>query len=59
MDKVDSDVERAIEKYKKQHLIGILSLQYQSLEGEQKQQCFDELKRLLLEIYGIVGLSNI
>jgi hypothetical protein len=59
MDKVDGDVERAIDKYRKIHLIGVLSLQYQSLEGDAKEQCFAELKRLLIEIYGIFGLSSV
>jgi hypothetical protein len=59
MDKVDADVERVIEKYRKIHLIGVLSLQYPSLEGNEKEQCFAELKRLLIEIYGIFGLSNV
>ena len=59
MDKVNADVERAIEKYQKLHTIGVLSVEYKSLEGETKQQCFDEIKRLLIEVYGIVGLSNV
>lgn len=59
MDKVNPDVERIIEKSRKEYLIGVLSLQYQSLEGEEKKQCFDEIKRLLIEIYGIVGLANL
>lgn len=59
MDKVDTDIERIIDKYRKIHLIGVLSLQYNSLEGNEKKQCFEELKRLLIEIYGIVGLSNV
>lgn len=59
MDKVNADVERVIEKFKKLHTIGVLSVEYQSLEGETKQQCFDEIKRMLIEIYGIVGLKSV
>jgi len=59
MEKVDSDVEHIIEKFHKLHTIGVLSVEYYSLQGETKKQCFEEIKRLLIEIYGIVGLSNI
>lgn len=59
MEKVNSDVEHAIIKFQKLHIIGVLSVEYKSLEGEAKKQCFDEIKRLLIEIYGIVGLSNV
>lgn len=59
MDKVNADIERAIEKYQKLHTIGVLSVEYKSLEGEAKQQCFDEIKRMLIEIYGIVGLKSV
>ena len=59
MDKVNSDVENAIIKFQKLHTIGVLSVEYPSLQGETKKQCFEEIKRLLIEIYGIVGLGNI
>lgn len=59
MDKVNADVERVIEKFQKLHTIGVLSVEYPSLQGEAKQQCFDEIKRRLIEIYGIVGLKSV
>jgi hypothetical protein len=59
MDKVDAEVERIIQKSHKEYLVGVFAMQYQSLEGESKRQCFEEIKRLLIEIYGIVGLSNV
>jgi hypothetical protein len=59
MDKVDAEVERIIQKSYKQYLVGVFAMQYQNLEGESKQQCFEEIKKLLIELYGIVGLSNV
>jgi len=58
MDKMNENILRAIDKFSKEQVICVLALEYASLEGEAKQQCFDEIKRLMLEIYGVVGISN-
>jgi hypothetical protein len=58
MDKLDENILRAIDKFSKEQIICVLSLKYKSLEGDQKEECFNEIKRLMGEVYGIVGISN-
>lgn len=59
MDKIDNGVNYYIDRYAKEQRISVLSVEYQSLEGEQKKQCYETLKVLLIELYGVVALSNI
>jgi hypothetical protein len=60
MDKIDNGVNYYIDRYAKEQRICVLSVEYQSLEdGEQKKQCYETLKVLLIELYGVVALSNI
>lgn len=58
MDKYNENILRAIDKFSKEQIISVLSLEYKSLEGEAKQQCFEEIKRLMLEVYGVVGING-
>ncbi len=58
MDKYNENILRAIDKFSKEQIICVLSLEYKSLEGEAKQQCFEEIKRLMLEVYGVVGING-
>jgi hypothetical protein len=59
MDKIDNGVNYYIDRYAKEQRICVLSVEYQSLEGEQKKQCYETIKALLIELYGVVALSNI
>lgn len=48
-----------IEKFCKEQRLGILCVEYKALEGAQKQECYETIKALLIELYGVVALTNI
>lgn len=53
-------VERFIDKYEKEHLIAMLSFQYKNPNKTEmeKQQCYERIKELLIELYGLNGILN-
>lgn len=58
--KIKAGVERFIDKYEKEHLIAMLSFQYKNpnkTENE-KQECYETIKGLLIELYGLNGILN-
>lgn len=57
--KIREGVERYIEKYQKEHLLGVLCMEYNKYETEmEKQQCYERIKELLIELYGLNGIMN-
>lgn len=60
MDKIDAGVTFYIEKITKENKLAMLVNDYNNAETEEfKKECYVKIKALLVEIYGIFGLSNI
>lgn len=60
MDKIDNGVNYYIDKITKENKLSMLVNDYNNAESEQfKQECYTKIKILLVEIYGIIALSNI
>ena len=57
---IKAGVERYIDKYEKEQIIGMLSLQYKNPHKTEmeKQQCYERIKELLIELYGLNGIIN-
>ena len=49
------------DKFAKEHLVGVIAMQFQNTENtpEQKQQIYERLKELLVSLYGLSALENI
>lgn len=49
------------DRFAKEHLIGVISMQFNNPENtpEQKQQIYERLKELLIHLYGLAALENI
>lgn len=60
MDKVDNGVNYYIDKITKENKLAMLVNDYNTTDNEIfKQECYAKIKTILIEIYGIVGLSNV
>ena len=58
-EKIRTGVENYIARYHKEQLIGVLSMQYDKLESDrEKQECYETIKALLIELYGINTIMN-
>ena len=59
-DKIRIGVENYIARYHKEQLIGMLAMQYQNPHKSEieKQQCYERIKELLIELYGLNGILN-
>lgn len=49
------------DRFAKEHLAGVIAMQFNNPENtpEQKQQIYDRLKELLINLYGLAALENI
>jgi len=59
-DKIKAGVENYIARFHKEQLVGMLSMQYQNpnkTENE-KKECYETIKALLIELYGLSGIMN-
>ena len=59
-EKIKAGVENYIARYHKEQLIGMLSMQYQNphKSEREKQECYETIKALLIELYGINAIIN-
>lgn len=59
-EKIRAGVENYIARYHKEQLIGMLAMQYQNPNKteREKQECYETLKALLIELYGITTIMN-
>ena len=57
---IKAGIERYINKFEKEHLIAMLSLQYKNPNKTEleEQQCYERIKELLIELYGLNGIMN-
>lgn len=57
---IRNGVENYIDRFHKEQLVGMLSLQYKNPNKteEERQQCYETIKGLLIELYGVNGILN-
>jgi len=60
-DKLKKGVDYFADRFAKEHIAGVIALQYNNPENtpEQKQQIYDRLKELLIHLYGIAALEQV